>query len=381
MVMLERSLHGVLVLDFSRFAPGPFASLVLAELGAEVVKVEEPVRGDPMRGILRSSTEGDQPLFAMLNRGKKSVTLNLKSADGRRIAQRLAARADVLLEGFRPGVMERLDLDYYTLSRANPGLVYVSISGYGQSGPYGHRAGHDLNYLALGGFSALTGGAEGPPGLSAVPVADMVAGLWAVLGALSALWQRAGAGRGQHVDVGMLDSVVSLLAMPLGEKLAGRAVPAWGEFVLAGSRANYNVYETSDGRYMALGALELHFWQAFCLAVGRPEWIARHGEPDHSSLRAEVAALFREQPLAHWTGLFIAHDCCCEPVLDLAEVLTHPQVVARRVVHDGYLASPLSRHPLPPDSAPALGEHTAQILEGLGYGDDDRKRLRECGVI
>ncbi len=379
--MIDMSLCGVRVLDLSRLAPGPFASQVMAELGADVVKVEEPGRGDPLRAMSLVSADGTQPLFSMLNRNKRSITLNLKTAEGRSIGEKLAAKADVLLEGFRPGVMERLGLGYDRLCEFNPGLVYVSISGYGHTGPYASRAGHDVNYAALGGLTSLTGGADGPPGMSGVPIADMVSGLWAVLGTLAALWQRARSGQGQHVDLGMLDSVLSLLAMPLGERLARNRSPAWRETLLTGGRAYYNVYATSDGGHMALGAVEPAFWQAFCEAVGHPEWIVRHADPDHTGLVAEVAALFQGQPRAHWMELFAAHDCCCEPVLDLDELLMHPQVLSRGLVRGGYLASPLARSPLPPDTAPALGEHTAEILATVGYDDEDCQRLSERGVI
>ena len=381
MTMLDVSLCGIRVLDFTRLAPGPFASQILAELGAEVIKVEEPKKGDPLRAMAPVNADGVQSLFAMLNRKKQSITVNLKMAEGRRIAQELAAEADVLLEGFRPGVMQRLGLGYETLSRANAALIYVSISGYGQNGPHVSKAGHDLNYLALGGLASLTGGIDGPPGMSGVPIADMVSGLWAALGTLAALWQRVGSGRGQHVDVGMLDSVVALLGMPLAERLARGRLPAWGETFLTGGRAYYNLYETSDGAYMALGAMEPGFWLGFCEAVGHPEWIVRHGDPDQAGLIAEVAALFRQQTMAYWTELFGAHDCCCEPVLNLDEMLAHPQVAARGLARDGYLASPLARSPLPPSTAPSLGEHTSQILASLGYGPDQVQELRKRGVL
>jgi len=379
--MLDVSLCGICVLDFTRLAPGPFASQILAELGAEVIKVEEPQHGDPLRGMAPVNADGVQSLFAMLNRNKKSITVNLKTAEGRRIAQELSARTDVLLEGFRPGVMRRLGLDYDALSGANPGLIYVSISGYGQKGPHVSRAGHDLNYAALGGFVSLTGGTEGPPGMSGVPIVDMVSGLWAVLGTLAALWQRVSSERGQHVDLGMLDSVVGLLAMPLAERLTRGKLPAWGETLLTGGRAYYNLYETSDGEYMALGAVEPAFWRAFCEAVGHPEWSVRHGDRDQSALIAQVAGLFRQWPLAHWTELFGDHDCCCEPVLNLDEMLGHPQIVARGLLCDGYLGSPLTRSPLPPDKAPSLGEHTSQILSSLGYRPERVQELRQRGVL
>jgi crotonobetainyl-CoA:carnitine CoA-transferase CaiB-like acyl-CoA transferase len=379
--MLDLTLQGVRVLDLTRLAPGPFASLALADLGAEIIKIEQPSRGDPLRSSLVSGTDGRNVLFDLLNRNKKSLTLNLKTHEGTAIMLELARGADVFLEGFRPGVMKRLDLDHAALSAVNQGLIYMSISGYGETGPYLSRAGHDANYLALGALLAITGAPDGPPVLPGVPVADLVSGLWAALGVLAALLGRERTGRGQYLDLSMLDSVVALLAAPLADWLATGRVPRRGKMPLSGKRACYNVYETADGEYMALGALELHFWQAFCVAVGRQDWLERQNDVDQVSLTAELAALFRTQPRAHWTALFAEHDCCCEPVLSLDEAFAHDQVVHRGLLRDGRLATPLARHGVPLVSAPELGEHTAEILAELGYTREDVEDLRQRGVV
>jgi alpha-methylacyl-CoA racemase len=379
--MTDLPLQGVRVLDLTRLAPGPYASLALADMGAQVIKVEEPQRGDPMRYLLPPGMDGRGVLFDLLNRNKKSITLNLRAPQGTVILLELARSADVLMEGFRPGVMKRLGLEHEALLAINPGLVYVSLSGYGQTGPYRLRAGHDLNYLAIGGLLAITGSRDGPPAVPGVPVADLVCGLWAALGVTAALLGRERTGRGQYLDLSLLDSVTALLAMPLADWLVTGSAPQRGKMPLSGKQACYRVYETEDSEYMALGALEPRFWRAFCTAVGREDWPSRQHDADQAALIAEVAALFRTQPRAYWTELLAAHDCCCEPVLGLDEAFAHPQVLHRGLLHDAQLAMPLARGGVPRVPAPELGEHTAEILAELGYTADDVERLRQRGVV
>jgi crotonobetainyl-CoA:carnitine CoA-transferase CaiB-like acyl-CoA transferase len=333
-----------------------------------------------MRYLLSPGMDGRGVLFGLLNRNKKSITLNLKASQGKAILVELARSADALMEGFRPGVMKRLGLEHEALLAINPGLVYVSLSGYGQTGPYRLRAGHDLNYLAIGGLLAISGTPDGPPAVPGVPVADLVCGLWAALGVTAALLGRERTGRGQYLDLSLLDSVTALLAMPLADWLVTGRVPQRGKMPLSGKQACYNVYETADGEYMALGALESRFWRAFCTAVGREDWRSRQHDADQAALIAEVAALFRTQPRAHWTDLLAAHDCCCEPVLGLDESFAHPQVLHRGLLHDAQLAMPLARGGVPRVPAPELGEHTAEILAELGYTADDVEDLRRRGV-
>jgi len=369
------------VLDLTHWMPGPYASLVLADLGGHVVKIERPGTGDPMRQLLSSSLERRPGLFALVNRDKKSLTLNLKASEGPKIFLELARGADVVLEGFRPGVMERLGLGYETLAAENPALVYASISGYGQTGPDCCRAGHDLGYIALGGLLNLTGTRGGPPVIPGLPLADLFGALWTVLGVLAALLERGASGRGRRLDVSMVDGITGLMALPLAEWRSTGQAPRRGETFLTGRQACYNVYETADGGYMTLAAIEPHFWEAFCRAVARPDWLPRQRGMDQQGLIAEVAAVFRAQTRAHWTGVFHEHDCCCEPMLSLEESFAHPQVAHRGLTAQGHLLTPLSDRHAALGPAPGLGQHTAELLGELGYGAADVQRLREAGVV
>lgn len=379
----DPALLGTRVLDLTRLAPGPFASLVLADLGAEVIKVEEPSSGDWLRYPMAAGEEASRAahLFELLNRNKKSITLNLKTATGKAILQDLVRGADVLLEGFRAGTMQRLGLGYEVLQDINPSLIYASLSGYGQSGPYCKNACHDLNCLALAGLLELSGPQGGAPAMSALPWVDMVAGMWTTLGIVAALLARQRDGLGQHLDISMLDSVAALAHVPLADWMSAGVPPQRGRTSLSGRLACYNVYQTADGRYMTLGALEPRLWEGFCMAVGREDWIARQRSADQASLRAEVAALFRTQPQAHWVNLLAARDCCCEPVLALDEAFAHPQALQRGLLREGCLLTPLSGPDVEFTPAPQLGEHTAEILAELGYTREDVQRLRQDGVV
>ncbi len=379
--MRDSPLQATRVLDLTRWLPGPYASLALADLGAEVIKVEEPRRGDPMRHLLSSNVDDRNVLFDLLNRNKKSVTLNLKAPEGKAILLGLARDTDVLLEGFRPSVMKRLGLEYEALASVSPGLVYASISGYGQTGPFRSRAGHDQGYLAVAGLLGLTGSQDGPPVVPGVPVADLFAALWTALGVMAALLERQRTGRGRYLDISLLDGVTALLPLPLAEWWTAGRVPQRGKMLLSGKQACYSIYETADGGYMTLAALELHFWQVFCVAVRRKDWLPRQHDADQRSLIGEVAALFRTRPREHWAELFAEHDCCCEPVLALDEAFAHPQVVHRGLLREGYLATPLRRAGVPLAPAPQLGQHTAEVLGGLGYTMEDVERLRQQGVV
>jgi crotonobetainyl-CoA:carnitine CoA-transferase CaiB-like acyl-CoA transferase len=277
--------------------------------------------------------------------------------------------------------MQRLGLDYGSLRAINPRLVYASLSGYGQSGPYHGRACHDLNCLALAGLLDLSGPEDGAPAMSALPWVDMVSGLWTALGIVAALMARERSGLGQYLDISMLDSVAALMHVPVADWLASGVPPQRGRTLLGGELACYNVYETADGKYMTLGALEPQFWAGFCAAVGREDWVARHGSQDQAGLRAEVAALFHTQAQAYWVSLFEDRDCCCEPMLALNEAFAHPQAVQRGVLHEKWLATPLADPALEFAPAPELGEHTAQILGELGYTLQDVQRLRQNGVV
>lgn len=392
---LQAALAGVRILDLSRLLPGPFCTMLLADFGADVIKVEEPHGGDYIREwyprIGRNSG-----FHVVLNRNKRSLTLNLKSGAGRGIFRQLARQADVVLEGFRPGVMARLGLDYESLRALNPGLIYGALSGYGDHGPRCQRAGHDINYLALSGVLSYSG-RDGRPTLPGVPIADLGGG--ALLAAFSialALLVRERQGAGQYLDIAMLDGSFLWNCLRWGKYLADGEIPQPGDDLLNHGFACYNLYETRDGRYMSLGAIEPQFWKAFCDAVAQPEWDRSNyleAGPHQGPLQQAVAALFKQRTQAEWRAHFAQHDCCCEPVLNLEEASRDSQIRARQLVVDlmhqswgAYrqlgVAAKFSRTPgTLRHPAPELGEHTATILRELGYGAEQVAELRRQGVV
>ena len=334
--MTERAkpLAGLTVLDLTRLLPGPLATMHLGDLGAEVIKIEDPGVGDYARSM--GAMHGDTSyVFQLVNRNKKSLVLDLKDAADKAVLLGLVDSADILVEGFRPGVMAKLGLDYATLSARNPRLVYASISGYGQTGPYAQRAGHDINYLGYAGVLDQIGAAGGAPALSNLQVADLLGGtLTSLVGVLAAVIDARASGRGRQVDVAMTDAALAHAIFPMAEVLAEGETRPRGEDLLTGAVPCYGVYETQDGRHMAVGALEEKFWQLTCDTLGRPDLkpyhLARGAEGAYA--RAQLEAIFRAQPLAHWTAVFDAVDCCVTPVLRLHESLQHPQIQARGMV-------------------------------------------------
>lgn len=331
-------LQGLRVLDLSRLLPGPYATLVLADLGADVVRVEDPSGGDYLR--FTPPLAGDTgAMFLALNRGKRSVALDLKAEADRTALLALARRADVLVEGFRPGTLSRLGVGWERLHAENPGLVLCSITGFGQNGPWRDRPGHDLGYLALAGVLGLVGAPaprQGERGGAAVPgvqFADIAGGaLTAVAGILAALVERGRTGEGRWVDVSMTEGVMSTLAMMAAPMLCGAGpAPRCGVGMLSGELPCYTVYATSDGRRLAVGALEPKFWKAFCGAIGRPELESSGHEGGEAgrAVREEVARVLAAQPLSHWVALFETVDTCVEPVLEPGELAAHPLHRAR----------------------------------------------------
>lgn len=383
-------LAGLRVLDLSRLLPGPYATLVLADLGASVDKVEDPVGGDYIR---QSAPQlGDESaLFYVLNRNKRSITLDLKSKEGAEALRRLARGYDVLVESFRPGVMEKLGLSYAALSAQNPKLIYCSISGYGQTGPDRLRAGHDLNYLARSGVLGYGGEVGGRPAMPGAQVADVGGGsLFALVGILAALHERSRTGRGRHVDISMTEGATAFLYMHLAARLAmgaGGAPLARGTEALNGGYACYNVYRTADGRYLAVGSLEPKFFAGVLEALGRPDLLEGGYDTGEAGRRtqAELARIFAQEPLAHWQRLFAGLDVCVEPVLEGDELLEDPQLVARGMFVEAadaqrgrtvrHLRTPLHLGPLPVRPAPALGQHTREILGENGFSAQEVEAL------
>jgi alpha-methylacyl-CoA racemase len=391
------ALEGIRVLDLSRLLPGGFCSLLLADFGAEVLKVEDTGMGDYVRWAQPAYEGAEQSAgsayFLALNRGKRSIRINLKQDQGREVLLRLVREYDVLLESFRPGVMERLGVGYEQLRQENPGLVYCAISGYGQTGPYTARSGHDMNYLGLNGMLGLSGDGDGPPVQAAGQIADIGGGAqMAAFGILAALRERERSGAGQVVDVSMFDGALSWLAMTAAKQLCDGQPLRRGELELAGRLICYRPYECADG-WVTLGALEPKFWQAWCRGVGREDLIERQFEAPGSDAHREVAAIFRGRTREQWHAFAAEHDCCLEPVLELDEVLDSELVHEREMVVEidqpgtngvKLVGVPvkLSRTPgAPAGPGPVLGEHTREVLAGIGYSDDEIAALEEGGAV
>jgi crotonobetainyl-CoA:carnitine CoA-transferase CaiB-like acyl-CoA transferase len=393
-------LTGLKVLDLSRLLPGGFCSLLLADLGAEVLKVEDTGMGDYVRWsppyVEGAEDSARSALFLSLNRNKRSLRLDLKSDAGKEVLLKLAREHDVLLESFRPGVLDRLGVGYERLKRENRGLVYCAITGYGQDGPKRDAAGHDMNYLALGGLLGLTGDPDGAPIQAAGQIADVGGGaLMAAVGILAALRERERSGEGQVVDVSMFDGALSFLAMIAAALLSDGNVPRRGLLPLSGLFACYRPYECKDGGWVACGALEPKFWQAWCRGSGREDLIEQQFAPPGSDGHKLVEAAFRERTRAEWETFAAEHDCCLEPVLELDEALDSELVRAREMVVEleqpgasapvKLLGLPikLDRTPGDPSRAPgpALGEHTDEVLAALGYDAETIASLKQSGAV
>ena len=388
---MKTALEGIRVLDLSRMLPGPYCSMMLADLGAEVIKVEEPSLGDPTR---RSPPviDGQSAPFHQVNRNKKSIAIDLKRAEGRSIFLKLASRADCVLEQFRPGVVERLGVDYAAVAEVNPRIIYCSLTGFGQDGPHRERSGHDLNYLALSGVLGLTTDERGKPVIPGVQVADLAGGMIAAFAMLAALLARERTGQGQYVDVSMFDVMMSMLPIPAAHHLAGHTIDVGGKYVLSGAYPFYNVYETSDGKYMTLGALEPKFWANFCAKVRREELASRQFDSGErrEDLFKEVREIFKSQTQSEWIELMQDADCCCEPVLSMTEAFDHAQTQAREMVREaahskfkqlGFAYKMSDTPPRETSSPPGLGEHTDELLAEVGITESERGRLRMAGII
>ncbi len=350
---IERPLSGIRVLDLTRLLPGAYCTQLLADMGADVIKVEEPGTGDYMR-LTPPLVDGQSALFSAVNRHKRSVALDLKTDIGKRALLRLVDTAHVLVEGNRPGVMERLEIGWPVLHKRNPRLVMCSITGYGQDGPYASRAGHDLNYMAIAGGLGLNGTRGGPPIPLSVQVADIGGGgLQPAVEILAALVAVQRGAEGRWIDVSMTDGAVGFLGLAFAAHAAGEPL-ARGDQRLAGRYPCYRVYGCKGGGFYSVAALEPKFWSALCGALERPDLVDLQYSQEESA-QATMEETFATRTRDQWEEVLSSVDACCEPVLDLDEVASHPQIVARRLLDD----SPRGR-------APRLGEHTEEILREIG---------------
>ncbi|HZE11977.1 MAG TPA: CaiB/BaiF CoA-transferase family protein [Burkholderiales bacterium] len=387
--MRAKPLAGVRVLDLTRLLPGAMATLHLADMGADVIKIEDTEAGDYSRSMGRVR-EGMSDSFRLLNRNKRAMRLDLKQPLGREAFLRLAERADVVAESFRPGVVARLGVGYDAVSAVNPRIVYCSISGYGQVGPYAQRAGHDINYVGYAGVGDQIGTAESP----VVPnfqIADLLGGaLVPAMGILAALLDARSSGKGRYVDVAMTDAALAHAIFPLLGFLEQGKSPSRGTGMLDGGLPCYNVYRTKDGRFMAVGALEGKFWAVLCDILGCPELKGKHivYGADAGPVKARLTRIFASRTQREWTEVFARADCCVSPVLGMDEALENEQLRARGMVVDegGFtqLALPLKLSEFEfgiERKAPGVGEHTDEILREAGYRDAEIAALRKDGVI
>ena len=381
---MQAPLSGVRVLDLSRLIPGPFCTLILSDLGASVDKLEDPHVGDYMR-VFPPAKRGLSGRFNALNRDKRSLCLDLKKPAGRDALLKLVKRYDVVVESFRPGVLDKLGVGFAALERENPRVVMLSISGYGQDGPFRDKAGHDLNYLATAGVLGLAGPPDRPPPVPAIQLADIAGGaLFGAVGILAALYERERTGRGQQVDVSMCEGALAFMIPDLGNYDASGKPPRRGGELLNGGAAAYGVYRTKDGRFLSVGALEPKFWTTFNQAIGRP---ADHSElvgdaATQARVRGEIQAILATRTRDEWETV-LTGDVCVEPVLAPDELAQHPQHRARerffRVGELGMTRTPLGRregHTAPP----GLGADSAAILAEAGVSDEEIARLKAAGV-
>lgn len=378
-------LEGIRILDFSRLLPGPFCTLLLADMGADVIKIED-VRGGDYARYYPPMVDDVGVFFASLNRNKRSMTLNLKSEEGVAIARRLAAEADVVIESFRPGVMDRLGVGYEALKNVNPALIYCAITGYGQDGPFRDRAGHDMNYMAHAGLLDQNGEPEAPtvPGFQ---LADIAGGaLFAAVGISSALFHRERSGEGAFIDISMTEGSLAFATPMLAAAAAGESVER-SRGMLTGGIPAYNVYRTLDDRFLAVGSLEPKFWMGFVQAIGAPELVGEgHGSGEEAqTVQEKVQELIRQKTFEEWMSVFGSIDVCVEGVLTMQEVLESELHQVRErffqlsgIHHTRTPLTPIDRQNQPP---PELGEHTTEILQDAGFGADDIERFAEGGAI
>lgn len=393
---MAMALEGIKIIDLTRLGPGPYCTMLLADLGADVIKIE-PGGGRVSLAIQPQSTEEEERgrAYNAEGRNKRSIVLNLKIDQAREVFYKLAEQADVIADEFRPGVVKRLGVDYETIREINPRIIYCSITGYGQDGPYAQLPGHDINYISTGGAQSMIGPRGGPPVMTVNLIGDYAAGgMQAALGITAALMARERTGKGQHVDIAMTDGVVSLMHGEAAGYFATGRVPTRGDLLVIGGAPFYGIYETKDGKYVSIGALEPWFYENLCRALGREDLIAyewNQGKWD------EIASSFREIFLTktrdEWVELLRQTDVCVAPVNSVDEVFSDPQVVHRKMVveidHPTLgkvkqvgISIKLSETPgAVRSTAPRPGQHTEEILRSLGYTKEGIAELRESGAV
>ena len=383
---MGKMLEGLKILDLSMNLPGPYCTLLLSDMGADVVKIEEPRIGDQARVL-------SGPFFRQLNRGKKSVKINLKNTAGREAFLKLAEQADVVLESFRPGVVKRLGVDYDAVKKVNEKIIYCSISGFGQDGPMRDIPCHDLNIIGLTGIQHMMGLKGGPPVVPPVLIADTATGTLAALAIVSALWQRSVKNKGQYLDISMYESCFSWQHLNAAFLLAGFGYGA-GEGMLSGAAPAYNLYETADGRHLSIGAVEPHFWAGICRQIGKDHLIERQfssGE-EADQAKKELSELFLTKTSSQWLELLGPAGLCVTPVLSLGESLKQPQAVHRNVLVSAsvkgedlhQLNCPVKGTGLDQPGAgvgPDLGENNDEVFGEIGMSTEEIDRLRDSGAF
>ena len=377
--MSELPLEGIRVLDLSRLVPGPYATMILADFGAEVIKIEPPKLGDYAREF-EPVMKRESSIFYAFNRNKKSVVINLKEESGKKAFLRLARESDVILESFRPGVMDRLGVGYSVVSRENPRIIWCSISGFGQRSPYSHMPGHDLNFVALGGVLGLTG--YDRPAMLGTQLADLGSALWAVVAILLALRNRERTGKGDFIDVSMLDTVVSWLHIPLAELVGFGKAPERGKTWPTGRYPSYCIYRAKDG-FVAVAGLEEKFWEDICRAIGREDLIPYH-QSDDPKVKEELEKEFMKHPVSYWEKLAVEKGLCLSPVKGVDEVLSDPHVKERELIWELpveeeerkplSIAPPVKFERIKPSVRllpPKMGEHNREVLASGGHEGED----------
>ncbi len=386
-------LDGLRVLDLSRLMPGPLCTMILGDLGADVIKVEQPEIGDYARSA--PPFIGDTgSAFLMLNRNKRSITLNLKNAEAQEILRKLAAKADVFIESYQPGVAEKLGVGYPAINQVNERIIYCSISGFGQTGPYRDLVGHDLTYAAYSGVIGATGLKGGPPVIPVIQISDIQSAIYGAVAIASALYKREKTGQGEFIDISLMDTAVASMIMPLSFHFAGASTER-GESILSGAAPFYDIYETADRKFISIAPLEPKFWIELCSLLGieryQDQQLASHEAAQR--IREALVKVFRQKNRDEWVKILNEREIPCAPVYDVGEVPADSHVRSRKVIFQmeteafgrlNQLATPIRmlHSPtivkLPP---PKLGEHTLQILQELGYSTEDTERLREEHAI